>query len=59
MRTTLAHDSFTQLGGAERVATHLHEIYPQSPLYTLVVDKAVAGTFASWDIKPSLLQNKF
>jgi hypothetical protein len=37
MNIVLAHDSITQLGGAERVLEALHEIYPDAPVYTLVV----------------------
>ncbi len=38
----LAHDSFTQLGGAERVFLCMAEMFPEAPIYTLVLDKAVA-----------------
>lgn len=37
----LAHDSFTQLGGAERVVMGLAEIFPTSPIYVLVAKKEI------------------
>jgi glycosyltransferase involved in cell wall biosynthesis len=36
LEVVLAHDSFTQSGGAERVLGVLHELYPQAPIYTLM-----------------------
>ena len=35
-RIALVHDYFIQMGGAERVAEALHQIFPTSPLYTTV-----------------------
>lgn len=37
----LAHDSLTQLGGAERVFLALAELYPDAPLYVLAADPKV------------------
>ncbi len=37
----LAHDSFTQLGGAERVFLRMAELYPDAPIYTLVYDPSI------------------
>ncbi len=34
----IAHDYFTQLGGAERVALELAAAFPDAPIYTAVVD---------------------
>ncbi len=42
MNVCLAHDSFTQLGGAERLFLEVCKLYPNSPIYTLVVDKKIA-----------------
>ncbi len=39
----LAHDSFTQLGGAERVFLEMCKLYPEAPIYTLVVDRKIAA----------------
>ncbi len=42
MKLVLAHDSFTQLGGAERVFLCMADIFPEAPIYTLVLDKNIA-----------------
>jgi glycosyltransferase involved in cell wall biosynthesis len=39
MKVNLAHDSYTQYGGAERVFEGMRELFPDSPAYTLVVEK--------------------
>ena len=41
MNVVLAHDSFTQLGGAERVFLELANLYPDAPIYVLVADKEI------------------
>lgn len=41
VRVALVHDSFTQWGGAERVAAVLHDMFPEAPMYTLAVDPSV------------------
>ncbi len=56
MRIALAHDSFTQLGGAERVMEALHELFPNAPIYTLVLDSKLKEKYKSWDIRTSWLQ---
>lgn len=52
----LAHDSFTQLGGAEKVMDIFHEMFPDAPVFTLVLDKKLADKYSNWDIKTSWLQ---
>lgn len=42
MDIVLAHDSFTQFGGAERLFLEVCKLYPEAPIYTLVVDKRIA-----------------
>ncbi len=42
MKLVLAHDSLTQLGGAERVFLCLAEMFPDAPIYTLVLDKEIS-----------------
>jgi hypothetical protein len=54
-KIALAHDSFTQLGGAEKVLASLHKLYPQSPVFTLVVDKKLASQFSGWSFHVSWL----
>lgn len=56
LRIALAHDSFTQLGGAERLVDAFHEIYPEAPVFTLVLDSALKEKYATWDIRTSWLQ---
>jgi glycosyltransferase involved in cell wall biosynthesis len=41
-RVALVHDHFTQRGGAERVAEHLANLYPDAPVFTSVIDPGVA-----------------
>lgn len=59
MKVILAHDSYTQYGGAERVFEGMHEMYPDSPAYTLVVDKKLQKYVKGWDIRTSPLQNLY
>ncbi len=56
MKIILAHDSFTQLGGAEKVVDVLHEMFPEAPVYALVLDKKLEGKYRDWDVKTSWLQ---
>lgn len=56
MRIAIAHDSITQLGGAERVLEALHELYPEAPVFTLVYDKKLKDHFVGWTIVSSPLQ---
>lgn len=59
MKVILAHDSYTQYGGAERVFEGMHEMYPHSPVYTLVVDKKLEKFVKGWDVRPSPLQKLY
>ncbi len=52
----LAHDSFTQYGGAERVIGAIAEIYPTSEIYTLAVDSKIAKHFPGHYFETSLVQ---
>ncbi len=56
LKVAIAHDSFTQLGGAERVVEALHELYPTAPIFTLVLDRKLKSEFGGWDIRTSWLQ---
>jgi glycosyltransferase involved in cell wall biosynthesis len=56
MKVALVHDSFTQLGGAERVMDSLHKIFPDAPVFTLVLDKKMKPVYKTWDIRVSNLQ---
>lgn len=56
MKLAIAHDSFTQMGGAERVVDAFHEIYPDAPVFCLVFDQAFKNKYSGWNIQTSLLQ---
>lgn len=45
MRVALVHDYLIDYGGAERVLLALHELFPQAPIFTLIVDKGKMGRF--------------
>ncbi len=46
MKVAITHDYLIDFGGAERVLLALHEIYPNAPIYTSIVDKRGMGE--SW-----------
>lgn len=56
MKLALAHDSFTQMGGAEKVFKDIHEVFPDAPVFTLVLDNKYKEKYKSWDIRTSVLQ---
>jgi glycosyltransferase involved in cell wall biosynthesis len=56
MRIALVHDSFTQEGGAERVVDAFHELFPDAPVFTLVMDRDLRYRYHNWDIRTSWLQ---
>jgi glycosyltransferase involved in cell wall biosynthesis len=56
MKIALAHDSLTQLGGAERIVDSFHELYPEAPLFVLVFDQRLAENYQGWKIVSSPLQ---
>lgn len=60
MKIALVHDYIKEYGGAERVLTALHEIFPDAPLYTSVYLPEYLGPhkdkFKGWDIRTSFLQ---
>ena len=56
MKIALAHDSFTQLGGAERLVNAFHELFPEAPIFTLVLDRKLTEQYRGWDIRTSWLQ---
>lgn len=59
MKIALVHDSFTQMGGAERVLDALHELYPDAPVFTLVFDPKFKDKYKGWDIRTSQLQTLY
>jgi glycosyltransferase involved in cell wall biosynthesis len=52
----LAHDSFMQYGGAERVFEGAREVFPESSIYTLVKDRKLDSVVENWNIITSPLQ---
>ncbi len=57
MRVALVHDYLREYGGAERVLETLHEMYPDSPVYTsYYFADALPDSFKNWDIRTSVMQ---
>ncbi len=57
VKTALVHDYLAQAGGAERVVSVLHGMFPDAPLYTSVYDsKETFAEFQEIDIRTSALQ---
>jgi glycosyltransferase involved in cell wall biosynthesis len=57
MKVAIVHDSLIQMGGAERVAAVLHEMFPDAPIFTAIVDREILWPeLASADIRPSWMQ---
>jgi len=57
-KVALVHDFLNQYGGAERVLKALHEIFPDSPIYTLLYDfEKMRGEFRNADVRTSFLQS--
>ncbi|HMR55240.1 MAG TPA: glycosyltransferase [Candidatus Doudnabacteria bacterium] len=59
VKIVLAHDSFTQFGGGERVIKAIHEVYPESPIYALATSPKVETYLDGANIKTSLLQKLY
>jgi len=56
-KIALVHDHLFQMGGAERVLFEFHQLYSQSPIYTIIYDKAKDIFFRDAKIITSKLQN--
>jgi glycosyltransferase involved in cell wall biosynthesis len=57
LKIALVHDFLNQYGGAERVLEVLVEMFPSSPIYTLLYDKEkMRGKFEGREIHASFLQ---
>jgi len=57
MKVALVHDHLAQDGGAEKVLKVLQEMYPQAPIFTLILDKKNTNPFfLDKDIHTSFLQ---
>lgn len=55
IRVGLAHDLLNQWGGGERVMMLFHQIFPQSPVWTIAHNPRQAE-FKDLDIRPSFIQ---
>lgn len=57
LKIALIHDHLVQDGGAEKVLKAFNEIYPQAPIFTLVLDKKNTNPyFIDKEIRTSFLQ---
>lgn len=52
MKVAFVHEYLNQFGGAEIVLRHMHHLYPDAPVYTLIHDpKSMPDDINSWDIR--------
>lgn len=56
MKVALVYDRINKIGGAERILSVLHEIFPRAPLYTSICDFKKAPWAKEFEIYPSFLQ---
>ena len=57
MRVAIVHDYLNQRGGAERVVGTLHEMFPEAPIFTSVLDRTqLWPQLRSADIRVSWMQ---
>ncbi len=55
-RIAIVHEYLTRMGGAERVAKVLADLYPAAPVYTLLYDRQKVGKyFPPWRVQTSRL----
>jgi hypothetical protein len=57
VRLALVHDCIVHIGGAERVLQSLHAMFPDAPIYALVIDRTVTqGLLPGAKVIPSFVQ---
>lgn len=57
MKVAIVHDYLNQSGGAERVVSELHRIYPDAPIYTTILDRGTLWPgLRDADIRTSWMQ---
>ncbi len=58
MKVALVHEFFCNLGGSDQVAATLHQLYPEAPVFTLLVSKRNKGSelLRGMELRPSFLQ---
>ena len=58
MKVAIVHDYLNQLGGAERVVGVLHQLFPQAPVFTSIVDRnRLWPSLVDADIRTSWMQS--
>jgi glycosyltransferase involved in cell wall biosynthesis len=57
MNVAIVHDFFCNLGGSDQVVADLHRLYPQAPIYTLLVSDRNRGAklLEGMDLRPSFV----
>ena len=57
MKVAIVHEFFCKLGGSDQVVAHLHQLYPQAPVFTLLVSDRNQGAklFDGMDLRPSFV----
>jgi len=55
MKIAFVYDWVNKVGGAERVLTTLHEIWPEAPLYTAVYDSNTSPWAKTFAVTPSFI----
>ncbi len=56
LKVAIVHDYLTTLGGGERVVMALHELFPETPVFTLrYSEEGTHGLFKDWDIREAPL----
>ncbi|KPJ69188.1 glycosyl transferase [candidate division WOR-1 bacterium DG_54_3] len=57
MKIAIVHDYLNQFGGAERVVSALHELFPLDPIFTSIFDeRRMPDNFQRMDIRLSFMQ---
>src|SRR3989344_5624871 len=56
MKVALCYDHLTKFGGAERGLMTLHELFPEAPLYSAVVDNQQATWASEFRVRSSFMQ---
>lgn len=56
MKIAIVYDRVNKIGGAERVITALHKIWPEAPLYTAVYNPKTASWASVFKVRTSFLQ---
>jgi glycosyltransferase involved in cell wall biosynthesis len=58
MNVAIVHDFFCNLGGSDQVAATLHELYPEAPVYTLLVSSRnrQEPLLEGMELRPSFIQ---